>query len=160
MKGFFAIAIASLVALTAFAVQANAAPYFVNETEAQGGNAYEYLARIETFREHGTRVHLPAFCKSSCTLYTLLLKDGLVCSRTGDTKLVFHQFLARSVRSVDANGEPDSYWLDRPTPVDVKNTWEAYPWQVRFSVLIRSPLGLPEVGVVVVPAKEVGVPVC
>lgn len=138
-----------------------AAPeYIVNAEEALGGNAYEYLDRIQKFRKQGTMVVLPPECISSCTLYTILIRDGLVCTRS-TTTLAFHKFLRRETRTVGEDGLPSSYWLDPPTTLGYWRTWRAYPRTVRRAVLARSPSGLPEPGnEVEVPAHEVGIPKC
>lgn len=160
MKRSFAAVLSLLLAFMMFAIPANAVPYFVSEDESAGGRAYEYLARIEAFRRLGTKVHLPERCASSCTLYTALLSDGLVCSRTGDTRMVFHQFMRQTVRTVNGNGDPESYWLNPPTREDVQRTWGSYPWRVRWAILIRSPSGLPEIGEIEISSRELGIPTC
>lgn len=148
-----------LVMLTMICLaSADASPrYIVGEDESWGGDAEEYLARIEKFRASKIMVMLPKECMSSCTLYILLLKDGLVCTRHHDAQLVFHQFLRVEPRTIDSSGEVTSFYLNPPTPEDIRKTWWAYPPIVRRLM----PDGLPEWGnELAIPAKKLGIPNC
>ena len=134
--------------------------YYVPESEAKGGEVEPVLAKIESFRRLNIRVVVPAECVSSCTLYTLLLRDGLLCAREGAT-LAFHQFLRRETRTVNADGTPESYWLNPATPEDLRRTWGAYPSSIKSAVLQRSPSGLPEQGnELYISASDLGIPPC
>lgn len=153
MYRLFLIFILAVTMLT----PANAAPqYIVGKQESLGGNAWEYLARIEKFRASKTRVVLPPECWSSCTLYSILLKDGLVCAPPG-AKMVFHQFMRKEVRTVGSSGEVTSYYLNPPTRATLRRTWWAYPAVVRSFM----PRGLPEWGKeITITARQLGIPNC
>lgn len=68
------------------------AVYFVQGAESRGGEVRFFLESIALFRRNRVKVVLKDECASSCTLYTSLLQDGLICTRPG-TKLVFHEFV-------------------------------------------------------------------
>lgn len=73
-------------------VYAPGKPFVVTGAEANGGFVDAFIGSVRLFRQDRVKVELVGHCYSSCTLYTALLKDGLLCARPG-TVLGFHQYV-------------------------------------------------------------------
>jgi len=150
---------AMLVALL-FSNKAGAVEYVVKGAEANGGRASFFLGSIAEYRKKGIRVVLSGTCISSCTLYTALLRDNLVCATPG-TKLLFHQYFHVKNEQVDAQGRMVSFDLDRYVEgTERQRIWMKYPRNVRQAILARSP-GLPALGKELsITAQELNIPRC
>lgn len=153
--------VVSFLLVSLFSVEARADEYIVRGAEARGGNTQYFLNGIKSFRKYRMRVVLPASCLSSCTLYTALLRDDLLCARS-DTVLIFHQFFYTKDEEVDAQGRLVSFGVDRYVSGGEKqHLWMTYPISVRRAILSHSPRGLPLVGnELTLPARELGIPAC
>lgn len=139
---------------------ASAMQYHVAGSEAKGGVVDLYLKRIDLFRKMRIKVFLEEDCVSSCTYYSALLAEELVCARPG-VLLVFHKAMRYRPRKVDKQGNVTSFWIEEPSKKDVQKTWGVYPKRVKEAVLRRSPGGLPYPGEeIFIPATEVGIPYC
>ena len=152
------IAIAALLFL---AGQATAqTDYILNGVERLGGNPYAFLAQVRMYRERDVRVVVKDQCVSSCTLYTSLLPDGLICALPG-AKFIFHRFNILSDIKTDPEGHILSFKIDRPlVGEDFTRIWLSYPLSVRKRIIRESPQGIPRWGQeLVVPATDL-VPTC
>lgn len=158
---------AVILGITAVSAHAFGLPqlHVVESPENRGGSVTEVLARIEHFRENGTTVILQGECISSCTLYTSLLRDDLLCAMPG-TMLVFHQFRGKKgALKVRSDGtlvldDPELKRLTKHDPLG-EDIQEAYPGPVLDRLALVFPKGFPRLGhEQAIPASLLLVPEC
>lgn len=157
-KSFGMIIVASLLLFTGQALAEQT--HVVQGPEREGGSPYEFLANVEYFRAHNVRVVVTDRCKSSCTLYTALLRDNLICARPS-ARFIFHRYVWANDLKVDAQGLIQSYRITGPIiGPEADALWMSYPLSVRKRIMAESPTGLPRHGEeLTVPAIEL-VPRC
>lgn len=137
----------ALVLFLSLAGQAQAQQtHVIGRIEGLGGSPYEFIARANMFRQNDVRVVVTGNCVSSCTLYTSLLPDGLICAMPG-AKLVFHRYNYLSDVQVDGKGRLKSYKIaETLAGPEFMGIWRQYPLSVRKRIMQESPEGLPAWG--------------
>ncbi|MBI4087836.1 hypothetical protein HY418_00425 [Candidatus Kaiserbacteria bacterium] len=135
--------------------------HVVTGPERLGGSPYEFLAKMRAYRADGVKVVIGDKCISSCTLYTALLRDDLICAKPG-AKFVFHRFVLVDNIKVDGQGRLQSFHIMGPlTGPMAQQLWMTYPYRIRHQIMKRSGIGLPRVGnELTIPARQLGVPTC
>lgn len=121
--------------------------YVVPAHELRGGVMDDFIRATGDFKGKKVRVVLSGLCMSSCTLYTALAPQNLVCAKPG-TKFVFHRPFRATNIQVDANGGITTLEVTRPSsPATVQRFWMQYPLHVRRAILTASHgRGLPMLG--------------
>lgn len=158
MRKFFGIGMLAFILLAGQAVAAQ--EHVVLGPEQKGGEPQYFYDQIRTFRTDKVRVVIKGACLSSCTLYTVLVSDGLICARPGAT-FVFHRVMVADQLQIDAQGIIRSYRLVGPlVGPEAGRFWMTYPFEVRHRIMQESPTGLPRWGEeLTIPATEL-VPTC
>jgi hypothetical protein len=134
--------------------------YKVQGPVAKGGVSDTFLGLIRLFRKDRVMVVLykEEGCSSSCTLFTSLLKDGLLCARPG-TKLGFHEFVETENMQVEG-GVLKSYKVKGPViGFAFLKLWRTYPRHVRAVINKRGGLP-PHDDMMMIPARDLGIPTC
>ncbi len=135
--------------------------WFVHGQETHGGLVTDFLGRIEYFEEAKITVVIGGNCGSACTLYTRLLKKGLLCAQPG-TKMVFHRPYQMDNIVWDSQGNVKSRTFIGYLPkAEQRRFWLLYPPHVRREIQKHRPEGLPNVGnELTIRAKDLGIPIC
>jgi len=154
---------ANTVANPAFSAPSKTLIFLVlSEAETKGGTVDHAYQNIAYARQKGVVLALPpGQCVSSCTLYTTLLPDDLLC-RQGPLDVVFHQFMWVANINTDSQGRISAMTPEEPVSGFRKwRLWRTYPSAVRKAVLARSPSGLPTWGQELhISAETLNVPLC
>lgn len=117
--------------------------HIIDRVEGLGGSPFDFIHRAEAFRAGGVRVVLDGKCISSCTLYTSLLPDNLICARPGAV-LVFHRYNYVKDVQIDGTGHLLSWKVAAPVTGTIFTAiWDVYPLSIRRWILTVSPQGLP-----------------
>lgn len=137
------------------------AEYIVRGAAAKGGDVAWFFSQITRLRNDRVKAALTDECVSSCTLFTSLLREGLLCAYPG-TKLVFHRFFYSKNVQLDAQGNIKSFDVRNYVVGNLaSNLWLTYPASIRSVILRYSPAGLPPVGnELKISARELGIPAC
>lgn len=135
--------------------------YVVRGVESKGGSIEFFLNSVKLFRKSKVKVVLAEDCYSSCTLYSALIRDGLVCARRG-VRLIFHKFVY-GTDFVIRGGVATSYRVVGEIRGEAfTRIWQTYPVRVRAAIMAHSPNGgLPPHGrELSIPAATLGIPTC
>jgi hypothetical protein len=151
----------------AVAFTANAAVITYKETRpvlppyAKGGSVEIFMGMIADSKREGIRRELVGECVSSCTLFTNLMKNGLVCARPG-TVLVFHQFVIATDLVIEGNIIKSYKVGSVIRGPEFERIWSKYPYIVKKMLMKRSPNGgLPPHGQELkISADDLGIPGC
>ena len=146
---------------------ANAANITYKETRpvlpphSNGGPVELFIGMIGDSKREGIRRELVVECVSSCTLFTNLMKDGLVCARP-KTVLVFHQFVVATDFVIEGNVLKSYKIASVVRGAAFKRIWEKYPPHVRMKIMKKSTNGgLPPHGKELkISADDLGIPRC
>lgn len=134
-------------------------PFVVQGREANGGLVDAYLGTVSLFRKDRTPVVLEKHCFSSCTLYTALLKDGLLCARPG-TVLGFHEYVEAEQLDI-VGGTLRSYRVIGPMQgTKLERILRAYPKQVMRAIEAAGGFPPHHGPLLVLSAKQLGIPTC
>lgn len=128
---------------------------------AKGGVVELFMGMITDSKREGIRRELVDECVSSCTLFTNLLKHGLVCARP-NTVLVFHQFVIMKDMVIEGNVLKSYKIASVIRGAAFERIWRKYPPHVRMTIMRRSSNGgLPPHGKELkIPAKDLRIPEC
>jgi len=164
LLAFVGLVFFSSPSVAEFGIEKGKRVWYVEGQELDGGMVEDFIKRVKDFRQKNITVVIKGQCQSSCTLYTALLKQGLLCARPG-TKMVFHRPYYMTSLSLSENGEIKSFifggYASEKEPLVHHRFWTTYPVQVRREILKHSPGGLPGVGrEISLPAKAFGIPTC